>query len=67
MILANKLIRIEHDNFSHLNMEVTLNGDFLLFGITMSTALVYCWVLKDGILYPALEKSRVHLSLVNYM
>jgi hypothetical protein len=53
---------IERDNISHVDMKVTINGDYLLFGVTMSTGLVYCWVLKDGILYPALEKTRIHRS-----
>lgn len=56
----------ENDNLSHLDMQITLNGDFLLFGITMSTGIIYAWILKAGVLYPALDKTRIHNSTLNF-
>lgn len=58
-----KLIYLENDFLSHLDLSMTLNQEYLVFGVTMSTGLLFVFLLKNGEeLVPLVKNLRIHKS-----
>lgn len=51
---------LDLDYFNHMDMKVTINGDYVVMGITMCTGLLYAFILKNGQLFNILKRIRIH-------
>ena len=51
---------LEFDQLALIDMKVTINGEYIIMGLTSCTGLLQAYILRDGNLYNILKNIKIH-------